>query len=136
MSTIVDAQNPAQNPRITAGNPRTETYAYRKGGDSIRFTILGTHDTVQITQFYRSGKIEEMSWKQDSSFQYNVLGQLTQKTFGLNKSPNIPNDSTLSFYANGQIRSKTTFKNNLYVSIDYGSKVDCSQQQLYIMPPQ
>ena len=54
---VVSTTIHAQNPRITAGNPRTETYNYRKGGDSVRFTILGKNDTVQETEFYRSGKM-------------------------------------------------------------------------------
>jgi hypothetical protein len=109
----------AQNLRITAGNPRTETYNYQKGGDSVRFTILGKNDTVQETEYYRSGKIQRLSWKKDSLYKYDVLGRLTKKTFGIIEDKNIPNDSTLIFYSNGQIETKTTFKNKASVMVDY-----------------
>jgi hypothetical protein len=112
----------AQEPRITSGNPRTETYAYYKGGDSVRFVILGRNDTLQITDFYRNGKIEEDTWKKDSCFQYSVLGKLRYKSFGWNKSKDIPNDSTLNFFANGQLSTKTTFKNNVNVIVDYSQE--------------
>ena len=90
----------AQNPRITSGNPHTETYAYFKGGDSIRFTIRERNDTVQITEFYRSGKIKKMSWKQDSSYYFNELGKIDRKIF-TKKEKDYVKDSSITFHKNG-----------------------------------
>jgi hypothetical protein len=102
----------AQNPRITSGNPRMETYAFKKGGDSIRFTILGTNDTLERTTFYRNGKIEQRLWKKDSVYDFNALGVLTHIEYDLDKD-NESKDNLVDFYPNGQIFQLQSLKNKV-----------------------
>jgi WG containing repeat len=113
----------AQNPRIeTIGDRQIHTYKYTKGGDSVRFTIVGKNDTVQVTDFYRSGKTESVVWKKDSSYRYNLLGRLTSKRFGLSENDDIPDDSTVVFYKNGQIKETSSHKNNVSVEKNYNAQ--------------
>ncbi len=92
----------AQNPRITAGNPRTETYLFQKGGDSVRFTILGTNDTLQETEYYRSGKTSSITWKKDSLYRFDLLGRLSKKLYSFGER-GFTDDNSCSFFANGQV---------------------------------
>jgi hypothetical protein len=111
----------AQNPRIeTFGDRRIETYKYLKGGDSIRYTILGKNDTLQKTLFFRNGKPNKVSWQKDSMYDYDVLGRLEAKMFGINKK--TPNDSNVFFYANGQIERTYTYKNKVAEGKDYNKQ--------------
>jgi hypothetical protein len=98
---LISAMN-AQNPRIeTQGNTETHSYAYTKGGDSIRFTIVGKTDTTLITELYRSGKIERLSWKEDSIYRFDELGHLSSKGFKLLNGGDR-RDSTIEYFSNGQ----------------------------------
>jgi hypothetical protein len=101
---VVSTTIHAQNPRITAGNPRTETYFYKNGGDSIRFAILGTNDTLQTTYVYRNGRPSAIHWKKDSAYAFDVLGRLTTKRYGL-KEGYYDIDSLAHFFPNGRISS-------------------------------
>jgi antitoxin component YwqK of YwqJK toxin-antitoxin module len=93
----------AQNPRIeTFGDRRTETYLYKLGQDSIRFTIRGKADTLQTTQFYRNGRPSDISWKRDSNAAFDVLGRKRYQNYGISKGEKRA-DSSFIFYPNGQI---------------------------------
>jgi antitoxin component YwqK of YwqJK toxin-antitoxin module len=109
----------AQNPRIeTFGDRRIETYNYRKGGDSIRFTIHGKNDTIQTALFYRSGKFEKIFWKQDSCYISDKIGRIILKTFSF-KNDDFTLDNSVSFYPNGQMLETKSFKNNVRLSDNF-----------------
>lgn len=104
----------AQNPRIeTLSDRRTETYAYKKtGGDSIRFTILGKNDTVQITTFYRNGQRQKYLWKEDSTYFFSDLGQLERKIYfkkGVGRSIYFTD-----YAINGQVSRASTYENGIF----------------------
>jgi hypothetical protein len=85
-----------------AQNSRTDTYRYQKGGDSVRFVILAaTSDTIQTTEYYRSGKVSKIKFGRDSTQFYNALGQLYETEFGNN--PDVYNKKNyVKFYPNGR----------------------------------
>jgi hypothetical protein len=91
----------AQNPRVTAGNPRTETYLNQKGGDSVRFVIFGQNDTIKVTTLYKNGQLEKINWRKDSTYAYDELGRLVAKDFYF-YTDKSKRDSAIRFYSNGQ----------------------------------
>jgi hypothetical protein len=91
----------AQIPRITAGNPRTETYPYYIGGDSIRLVILGQNDTLKVTGLYKNGHVKYLKWRNDSLYEFDELGRLISKNFYFTAKDNRQ-DSTIRFHSNGQ----------------------------------
>jgi hypothetical protein len=109
----------AQNPRVeTFGNRQTETYQYIKGGDSIRFTIRGKKDTLQITHFFRSGKIETQIWKKDSCYEYDQMGRLSDKYYSFSDG-RFDEKNSISFYANGRVHEQNSFKKNRGINTIY-----------------
>jgi hypothetical protein len=101
----------AQNPRIeTLKDYRLETYNFTKGGDSVRFKIVGTNDTIQKNEHYRNGNIKTITWKKDSSYRYDGLGRLTEKIYKLDNKNENGEDET-HFFANGQIAFIQTTNN-------------------------
>ena len=106
----------AQNPRIeTLSDRRTETYSYKKtGGDSVRFTIFGKADTLQIAMFNRNGQPYIVSWKEDSSYIFDIVGQLEKKIY-LKKGA----ESSVAYYANGRIWHSFTQENGVFFSKRY-----------------
>ncbi len=95
----------AQNPRITSvGDSKMHTFSFQKGGDSLMYNIVGKNDTVKTTEYYRSGKIQSIVWKKDSSYGYDKLGRLRRKGFGLAEYP-TDNAKNVYFYPNGGIES-------------------------------
>ena len=92
----------AQSSRVeTTKDGRVETYFYRKGGDSVHLTILEKKDTIKKKFFYPSGKIKQISWKQDSSYFFDTQGRHYETDFGLNPK-DYDKDNYIKFYPNGQ----------------------------------
>jgi WG containing repeat len=79
--------------------------SFVRGGDSVRYTIRGVDDTIQVTKLFRSGRIRQIDWKTDSTYSYNVLGHFE----GITYSPNEDTTTHIDFYSNGQIISKRTY---------------------------
>jgi hypothetical protein len=106
----------AQNPRIeTFGDRRIEAYWYAKGFDSVRYTVRGKNDTFKIEKLHRSGKTDKITWQKDSMYEYDVLGRLESKQFGIYKRNDVPNDSSVYFYENGQIQRIKKYSNNTLI---------------------
>jgi hypothetical protein len=111
----------AQTPRIEAINRgEIHTYFYKKGGDSLRYTILEKKDTVQKTEYYRNGKTKLVSWKQDSSYTYDVLGRLMEKRSYF-KDEDVLYLNGTSYFANGQIYENRTYRKGISVNWTYAS---------------
>jgi hypothetical protein len=113
----------AQNPRIeNFGDRRTETYKYNyrngRGGDSIRFTILGKSDTLQVTKYYYNGKPNEITWKKDSVYLFDELGEIRVKYYLLNKN-RFKKNGDKAFYANGQLMFSHLDTNQLLETARY-----------------
>jgi hypothetical protein len=116
----------AQKMRVSImGNSRMETYSSRKGGDSIQFTIYGKDDTLLTTNFYRNGKPRLKSWKQDSIYEFDILGKLREKHFGWNKDePQYWEktkmwDSTVVFYVSGGVKELFSNRNNQRIEYSF-----------------
>jgi hypothetical protein len=128
----------AQNPRIeTIGDRRAETYNFIKGGDSVRFTIIGKNDTVQEAQFYRSGKFSHIEWQTDSSHYFNVLGQITNKYFS-KKEKGLSRDSSISFHRNGKPQEISSSFDGHHVTKKYAENgvVLLTEVEHYVKSPQ
>ncbi len=111
----------AQNPRIeTLADKQMHTYNYTKGSDSIRFTIVGKNDTMQTTEFYRNGKASRFSWKKDSIYMFDELGNLSKTYYEPNKS--LENTENFRvFFPNGQLYKLKSFKNQVQLEQYYAS---------------
>jgi antitoxin component YwqK of YwqJK toxin-antitoxin module len=104
---------------LHAQTPHTDTYRYQKGGDSVRFVILAaTSDTIQTTEYYRSGKVKCVSWRRDSIYRYDVLGQLIDKRFSFDIN-GFSTTNSCSYYTNGQVAQINTNKNGVIVEKDF-----------------
>jgi hypothetical protein len=80
-TTAINAQKPRIEP-IKGG--RTETYLNDKGGDFQQYTIFGTNDTVQQTQFYRNGQVERKTWKKTAFISLMLwVGCITLNTMSI-----------------------------------------------------
>jgi hypothetical protein len=109
----------AQLPQIKIiNNGEIHTYSYKKGGDSLRLTIIGTNDTVQETVYYRNGKPQSMVWKNDSFFAFNTFGRAIKKHFGFKKRYDDA-DSSCIYYANGQLQKVNVVKNGVTTQRTY-----------------
>jgi hypothetical protein len=109
----------AQNPRIVSlGDRRTETYLTQKGYDSVRYTILGAKDTIEMSNFYLNGKISSTSWKKDSSHHFDALGRLTSKDFNSEFAPSFDRNHVV-FGKNGHIFSSKFYERGLKIEKYY-----------------
>jgi hypothetical protein len=85
------------------GDSRTETYTYFRGGDSLQYTIAGKNDTLKVTEFYRNGNIETMSWKNDSVHRFDALGRIVSQST-VPKNDYYGNGKKTLFYSNGSVK--------------------------------
>jgi hypothetical protein len=85
------------------GDNRTETYTYFRGGDSLQYTIAGKNDTLKVTEFYRNGNIETVSWKNDSVYRFDALGRIVSQST-VPKNDYYGNGKTTFFYSNGSVK--------------------------------
>ena len=97
----------AQNtPRVEqlGGNRRVETYPFYIGGDSVRYTIANTHDTMLTELFWLGGQISSKAWGKDSVYYYWKFGQLAAKRyFSMLENKENVHDSLCYYAQNGQM---------------------------------
>jgi hypothetical protein len=109
----------AQNPRTeTIKNGRVETYSYQKGGDSIRYTILGTNDTAQQTDYYRNGQVQRKRWRDDSIYRFDFLGRLDIINYDVHNLYNHPKNYR-SFHDNGRLSTLNTYKDGVELEQEF-----------------
>ena len=102
-STLLAAQ---QTPRVEQlGNQkRRETYVNCYGYDSIAFTIAGKNDTLIRAYFRDNGRLHSKKWAKDSTYQYDVFGQLREVYYDKNEDmDDVLSGASLSYYYDGKL---------------------------------
>jgi hypothetical protein len=97
---------------------RIKIDSFFRGGDSVRYTIRGMDDTLQITKLFRSGRISIIDWKTDSSYRYNILGHLESQSYN-NEKDSTAYSTQIDYYSNGKIFTKNTHSSNGHTSEYY-----------------
>jgi WG containing repeat len=97
-----------QNFRLeTVGKNRLKTFLYFKGSDSLQYVISEKNDTLQIKNWYRNGKPLHIRWQLDSSYSFDILGQVTEKEYKLYKeSSYLGSKISVAYNKNGTIKRK------------------------------
>ena len=94
-------------------NQRTETYPFFIGGDSVRYTISGTNDTMLTELFWSSGQISSKAWRKDSIYYYYGFGQLAAKRYLSTHQEKVnTTDSTIYYSLNGLVYGETIIDKN------------------------
>ena len=94
-----------QMPRLAQlGNQKhTETYINKFGKDSLKYTILGQHDTLLTEKFRENGHLESRKWRNDSTYNFDAFGRLRTVLYPPNEAFWFPN---IGYYFNGEIKQR------------------------------
>jgi hypothetical protein len=111
LSTSLFGQTKPDKTQIL-GDSRIETYFFKATNyDSLRLTIKGKTDTVLEEKLWRNGHFSTRTWGTDSIHDFNSQGLIQWKKYRLTIYQKTPHyniqeaDSTVSFYADGSIKS-------------------------------
>lgn len=110
-------------------NQRTETYPFFIGGDSVRYTISGTNDTMLTELFWSSGQISSKAWRKDSIYYYYGFGQLAAKRYLSTHQEKVnTTDSTIYYSLNGLVYGETIIDKNGSIATAYDANHQVSNQ--------
>jgi WG containing repeat len=108
---------------------RIKIDSFVRGGDSVRYTIRGADDTIQITQLFRSGRISAIDWKTDSSYNYDVFGQILNKNY-TSDNANLAQTFDTYNYRTGLIEKRiiNTFNGTIIQNLDLEGNLETIEE--------